>query len=714
MYILRRPFILILILYGVGLLVSQRHGLFETPASQDPRQWEGRPAAVTGIVVSHPDLRLRGCVYVLECETVEEFGRPKRIHSAQGRTLLHIIKGRDDFAAPGDRLRAVGRVQKPRTATVPETFDYGAYLKTKGIFSVIYTSPKSVENLGPSGAYRWMAWGWALRQKTIGIFKKHLPEKEAAVLAGLVVGARPRFYEEIKRIFVESGTMHVLVASGSNVAFVVGLWFLLARLVFRLSRMLALGSALPMVWLYALVVGADAPIVRASIMATIAILYYLLAREPDPYQALALAALAILIPSPRTFFDVGFQMSFITVFGMIYTLPALDPWVPSDRPVWRRLTQIAFATWMAQLWLFPLTAHVFKRFFPISLVANLVTLPLAAWGLPSGLSLIAADACPAVFPFSYVLTAVQWATRVYLSAFIQLVAFFARVPGLSFWFTPPHALWIVGFYLCCFSLVGLVKSWAARVGFVMGLVLIITGHMIKSRSLEQKHAFHLTWLDTGRTVSVLIQTNEGRAFLVNPGPLTPVDSSERILLPYFASQSIGALEAVFITHKDPKQAAGLKTLETAVDISSVVICTNQDPIEWKKWARGNRKAPVRFLREGQSVQWDNLSLTPLPGSKRFSQETPVLIQLGTTSVVLAGTLSLETQDALMKGGLKALHVLQARFPQRLLWYEDFISRYKPLTIVDTGYDSPAKPSAYPWKKARVVKPQKLGLWRWEN
>src|SRR5207247_1401312 len=120
---------------------------------------------------------------------------------------------------------------------------------------------------------------------------------------GLVVGTRPRFNAEIRHIFLDSGTMHILVASGSNVAFVMAFWFFICRLLFRLPRRWCLLSSLPLIGGYVVVAGADPPICRAGLMATVGIVSYLLAREDRPYHALALAAWVILIIEPRALFD---------------------------------------------------------------------------------------------------------------------------------------------------------------------------------------------------------------------------------------------------------------------------------------------------------------------------------------------------------------------------------------------------------------------------
>src|SRR5437899_1896294 len=133
-YVFRRPLLLFLIGICVLLAALKKIGVLDTVAPLDPSRWSGRPLAITGIVVSHPDPRPKGCVTILRTETVDVFGAEgKELHAVSGDMLLHISEAPVEFAAPGDRLRAVGRLQPPRPSYVPGTFDYADYLKNHDI-----------------------------------------------------------------------------------------------------------------------------------------------------------------------------------------------------------------------------------------------------------------------------------------------------------------------------------------------------------------------------------------------------------------------------------------------------------------------------------------------------------------------------------------------------------------------------------------------------
>ena len=232
--------------------------------------------------------------------------------------------------------------------------------------------------------------------------------------------------------------MHVLVASGSNVAFLVGLWYLLARLSFGLKKRSAFLTSLPLIWIYVLVVGADAPILRAGIMSTVGILAYLMAQEDRAYQALALAALSLLLFIPQTLFDVGFQMSFVTVFWNDL-FPAEDGFL--DKTV-AGLGHMAGAFNLCDLISSSLDhTHYSSDFFidstPWDFSQILLVMPLAAGGLLAGLALVVVDLLSSFLPaFSVLLVVTKTLVSYHLKILIGIVSFFANQIGIDYWVSP--------------------------------------------------------------------------------------------------------------------------------------------------------------------------------------------------------------------------------------------------------------------------------------
>jgi len=214
---------------------------------------------------------------------------------------------------------------------------------------------------------------YGLREKIEKMYRRLLPEPQASLLSGIVLGSKagmPKdFYESLRK----TGTLHVVVASGMNIAILAGtslsFWLLFV------SRRWAVILSLILIWFYVFLAGGEAPVVRAGIMGTLAFLAQGLGRERDAWRAFGAAALILLFHNPENVFDLGFQLSFCATFGILFFGPLfgklfnrLPNQVSSD------LSQ----TLAAQITTLPIIIFNFGYYSPFSLVVNV----LAVWVLP--------------------------------------------------------------------------------------------------------------------------------------------------------------------------------------------------------------------------------------------------------------------------------------------------------------------------------------------
>ncbi len=539
-YLRRRPVLAATILYCAVLLALKAAGRFDA-APAPLAATANRSGRVVGVVNAPADLRPTGCFYTIDVETVDFFDDDDWARSFSGTLLLQARFpkkiGPHISAEAGDRVSVSGRFEELPAARVPGAFDYGDFLRNHGVDVLMYASTERIDNMGPTDRFQLIRWGARWEERARRVFEKHLPPREAALLSGLVLGTRPRFHPEMADFFRDSGTMHILVASGSNVAFVQLLWYVLLRLLLRLPRRWAMLSSLPAVWAYVLLVGVDPPIVRAALMSTVGTLAYAIAREDKPYHALALAALAILIPSPRTLFDVGFQMSFLTVFGLLYYLPPFEAWL-TEKPWWLKWPLRPIAVSMtAHVWLFPITAAIFRKMAPVAPVANLVVVPLSA------------GAFVASFLVPVVPSVVAW----YLRLILRVVEFFAKHPGWEIWLFPPTVVWLFGFGLLCIAIPHL-RARAGQIAGGCGALLLIGAVVFDphKRVTEQT----LTFVDAGRHTWTLVRTPTEKALVVFPQ--APDDNQrERLLMPFLMEKRVRRWEERVINMKEPLLTRGV-------------------------------------------------------------------------------------------------------------------------------------------------------------
>jgi competence protein ComEC len=144
--------------------------------------------------------------------------------------------------------------------------------------------------------------------------------RQSAFLKALFLGERSDLDQDFKDLFLKTGTMHILAVSGFNIGFVCSVLWLFLKPV-PISRNAKLGLLLSASWAYCLLVGWQAPVVRATLMASVFLVGQMIGRKGDGLNALGLAACVILALNPKELFDVGFQLSFLAVFGLVTLSP---------------------------------------------------------------------------------------------------------------------------------------------------------------------------------------------------------------------------------------------------------------------------------------------------------------------------------------------------------------------------------------------------------
>ncbi len=282
-------------------------------------------------------------------------------------------------------------------------------------------------------------------QKTLFNIRGHLEkvvnqlfsEPQASLLNGILLGSKKEMPQDFWQNLRETGTLHVVVASGQNVSMVAN--FLISILVLLVNRRKAVWLAMGGAVLYVLMVGAEPPVVRAGIMAVLAYLAQFLGREGEGTLALLLAAGLMLLVDPLLLFDLGFQLSFSATAGILW----LYPWLKGKKlfsvPV---LGEALATTLAAQLGVMPL---LLMNFGKISFLSPLIN-ALILWEVPliMILGLVVILAGLLIKPLAQVLS---WFVWLLLTVFVKVIEFFGSFSWVSLEIKEPSVYWAVGYYL---------------------------------------------------------------------------------------------------------------------------------------------------------------------------------------------------------------------------------------------------------------------------
>ena len=269
----------------------------------------------------------------------------------------------------GDELKIEGKAKPPYSES------YGRYLAKENISGVV-TFAKA-EKTGSDRASAIKKSLFVFKHKIGGSFQRTLPPKESALLSGLTLGERGEFSEDFKEAMSKSGTTHLVALSGYNITIIADTmvvllaWFLIRR---RLSFLITVFVILGFV----VMTGGEASVVRAAVMGFLVLLARDTGRFFDFRNAITLAGLVMVLHNPKILvFDVGFQLSFLALFGIVYLKPAIVRFfrVTENSGIlsWR---DNFLTTAAAQLMVIPLLVSNFGSFSPSSLLANVVVLEM--------------------------------------------------------------------------------------------------------------------------------------------------------------------------------------------------------------------------------------------------------------------------------------------------------------------------------------------------
>ena len=306
---------------------------------------------------------------------------------AQGGKKLKCYVAKDDRSRRlriGDRLLLTSRIERNGDWR-RGSFDYRRYQEVHGFAGRTYVRaadwqllPRSVEGLS-----------WLQQLRLAFLNYRHTlleryrqmgaDDEEYAVVAAMTLGDKSAMSSELRDVYAVSGASHVLALSGLHLGII---YMVLSLLVVnRRFRLLSQVLIVTAIWAFALLVGLPASVVRAALMISTYALLSTIGRRRMSVNALALAAICILMVSPDSLFDVGFQMSFLAMLAILMLQPLFERVVQRewllDRPVVRWLWGLTTVSLAAQVGVAPLVAYYFGRFSTYFLLTNLIVIPSA-------------------------------------------------------------------------------------------------------------------------------------------------------------------------------------------------------------------------------------------------------------------------------------------------------------------------------------------------
>ncbi|MFQ6008717.1 MAG: ComEC/Rec2 family competence protein, partial [Candidatus Zixiibacteriota bacterium] len=279
----------------------------------------------------------------------------------------------------GDRIEFFGRIYPIGGTSIPGKFDYRRYLHLKDMYGIAYLSTLLDTRIDRANRYGLFNYIDRLRNSIRECFYENLSPEAAALAAGFLIGETRDIPSHIYKRFRDTGTLHLLAVSGSNVGLVI-LSFIVFLRPFSLTPRKRAVTLLGVIFVFALLSYGEPSVMRATIMASLIIIASIVQRRYDLNNIIATTAVIILLYNPTQLFDVSFQLSFVTAWGLIYVTPiATGFFKPYHARRWYRWVVFPIIiSLIAQIFSMPLIALYFHRVPAVSVLANLVIVPMVS------------------------------------------------------------------------------------------------------------------------------------------------------------------------------------------------------------------------------------------------------------------------------------------------------------------------------------------------
>jgi competence protein ComEC len=515
---------------------------------------------ITGTVIEPPDYRDNYTNLRLKVTAVDTGNSELPIDDS---LILVRVPNNKEYEY-GDVIRLRGKLKTPPEN---EDFSYRDYLAAQGIHS--YMTNAEVTILPEKGGNPIIAALYSFKQKSFDNIYRMFPDPESSLLAGILLGVDTGLTSELQQAFKNTGTAHIIAISGFNISIIAGIFFAFFSK-FLGDKRGAFIAVLGII-LYTFIVGADAAVVRAAIMGSLALFARQVGRRQMALNTLLLVAAGMCIVNPLYIWDVGFQLSFFATLGLIlYATPfsefanrLITKYFPTStaEKAAELFSEFVLLTLAAQLTTIPIMAYHFQRISLVSFIANPFILPAQ----PAVMILGGAAVLLSHVWFGLGQLA-AWVTYPFVLYTIRIVEIFDRVPhgtlflgDVSIWFTILFYATLLALTFGWSSFKEGMRSLGQRAGAVGAgsvLVILMIGLFLTWRAAASlpDNRLHITFLDVGSADAILIQTPSGKHILINGGASVTVLADELgRRLPVFNRK----LDWLIVASTDEEQVAAL-------------------------------------------------------------------------------------------------------------------------------------------------------------
>lgn len=682
---------------------------------------------IEGVISERPSVAPEGSRLTVQ---VERLIGDKCAETVSGLMLLYVSEG-DLQLTRGDRIRFNSRISLPRRLGLPGEFDYSRYLAFQGISAagrvasqdeIVLIRAAAVESLQRTIDKNARLLGDAIRRSVPD-------ERVSSILTALLIGDQRRIPGDLADAYTRAGVNHILSISGFHIGIIAAfisilvIWFLtrFEYVALRLNvHKIAVLIAVPAMVIYLFLTGSAPATSRSVIMLTVFAMALLVERERDSINTLLFAGFILVAINPPTLFDVSFQLSFISLWGILIAVPMIMKSTAAIKSNWlRSLIQFAAASVAASCVTILPVLFIFKVASVNGIMTNFLIVPLLGYGAV----LTGFVALPFIVLFPSFAALLLWPAAVLVAISNKFIMWCTSLPVFTF-----HGItkWDMLFFLLFMTCMTFLKSrLLLQISGVLIPISAIVLHIYSANNATDGR-LHVTMLSVGQAESMLVRLPDGSTLLVDGGGYlfdTGHDFGQRLLAPALGALHAGRIDKMVSTHDHPDHSGGLPFIIKNFSVGEFWSATNVSPEIVSELNK--RGIPQRRVNVGDVIN--------LPGSVKITVLSPVRpeasaaesdessvneqslvfrLSYGAFSMIFCADAGFESEERMLAGqsDLKSTVLKIGHHGSRYSTSEDFIGRVRPdLALISAGAGNRfGLPSA---RTVALLKLKKIPLYR---
>jgi len=490
--------------------------------------------------------------------------------STCGKALVRLW--RLDFRPGyGDRVRLIGKIKGPRSERNPGEFNYKNFLAANGIYGIIDISePQNVILQNPSHKKSVPYFINVIKRKFYLSLNYLYAGKARALVKALLLGERGEISPELKDAFARCGVIHALAISGLHIGYIGVIFFVFFSLL-RFNYQARIIAVLISVFCYALLIGFEPPIVRASLMMGILLIGRLIQRQTDIFNVISTAALIILIINPQELFQASFQLSFAAILSIVYLYQSLktifEKWSPFVKLTQNKIGEYAGTLFLvsvaAQLGTLPIVAFYFGRIPLIAFVLNLVVIPVVGIVIALGFATLACSLISLPLAQFYTNT-----NTVFLEYLIRVIEIVSKIKFSTIEIGRIGLITILAYYFLLWLIINFNKKTYRKT--LLYSTIAIALFFLWQPIFKHQKWMEVIYFDVGQGDAALMKFPDGKNLLIDAGPkLENFDAGSFFIVPYFKREWIRHLDGVILSHSDNDHVGGMPSIFRKIPVEAV-------------------------------------------------------------------------------------------------------------------------------------------------